>query len=90
MTTPTPPPDQLLAALEAAGFRRYSTSRDGSRIRMVWPRGSAANTPSVVVPLNQDTPRYRLLVAEMLATLEQVAAAGVTAAAVLEALRSTE
>ncbi len=81
----TPTPDQLLAALKRAGFTHYS---DGLYARMSWPRvtGSRLLRPSIIVPLKPDNDNYADLVQGLLATLKEVADAGVCAASALEAL----
>lgn len=73
---PTPPiePDRLLAALEAAGFTRYSETA-GVYVRMNWPKGCAP-TGSIVVPLDATSPGYAEKVSILLADLARVIASG--------------
>ena len=69
--------DQLLAALEAAGFTRYSET-PGVHVRMQWPRqpGIAAAIGSLVVPINPAATNYSTQLGGVLAELARVVAAG--------------
>jgi hypothetical protein len=81
---PLPGPQRLLAALEAAGFSRYST-RPGLTVRMMWPPG-ITGAASIVVPLDPDAPYYPAMARAVLTVLDQAVTAGVAAHTAVQAL----
>lgn len=81
--TPLPAPGELLAALEEAGFTRFSTQPQ--YVGMVWPPGSGMQ-PSIIVPVDPDATDYRYGTELLLHILQRTARAGTAASAVLKSV----
>jgi hypothetical protein len=81
-------PEELLAALKAAGFTEYHRV-PAAYVRMAWPCDTPTGqiaVPSIVVPLDTLSVKYPQKVRAVLAMLTQTRAAGEAAGVVLSAL----
>jgi hypothetical protein len=83
-------PNQVLAALEAAGFTEYSRGNGGSYVRMEWPKTARGTGRSIMVPMNHAAPEYEQMMTGLLAELFGVAAAGAAATLALTVLGAAE
>lgn len=81
-------PQQVLAALDAAGFVRAG-HRTGVYVRFRWPNATGPQDPSLVVPLDRDFADYEDLLVGTLRTLDRAVQVGDEARVALDALGGT-